>query len=177
MPHASSVPGVMHACGHDGHVVIALAAASVCTRMSDIDGTIHFIFQPAEEAGGGGRRMIEDGLFRLFPCDNVYALHNWPSLPLGTCVARDDAMMAATARLEITITGRGCHGAMPHEGTDCHLAVCQLVSALQSIVSRNVSPTRAAVVSITQISGGYFQRHSGCQRHSRHRSMVRRSRW
>lgn len=154
VPHASSAQGIMHACGHDGHVAMALAAARVCAGLSNLDGTVHFIFQPAEEGAGGARRMINDGLFRLFPCDAVYALHNWPALPLGTCVARDGAMMAAFAAFEIVVSGRGCHGAMPHEGSDAVLAACQLVCALQSIVSRNIDPLRAAVVSATQIRAG-----------------------
>lgn len=152
--YASSTAGVMHACGHDGHVAIALAAARVCAKLADLDGTVHFIFQPAEENEGGARRMVEDGLFRLFPCDSVYALHNWPALPLGVCVARDGAMMAALAVFEITITGRGGHGAMPHRSTDPIIAACQLVTALQSIVSRNLDPQDAAVVSATQITAG-----------------------
>lgn len=152
--HASRSSGIMHACGHDGHVAIALAAACACAGMPDLDGTVHFIFQPAEEAEGGARRMIEEGLFRLFPCEAVYALHNWPTLPLGTCVVRDAAMMAAMGIFEIVIAGHGCHGAMPHEGSDSILAGCQLVSALQSIVSRNVDPLEASVVSVTQIRAG-----------------------
>jgi amidohydrolase len=154
VPYASATPGVMHACGHDGHVAVLLAAAAVCARVSDLDGTVHFIFQPAEENEGGGRRMVEEGLFRLFPCDAVYALHNWPALPLGTYVARDGPMLAAFATFEIVMTGRGCHGALPHEGTDSILACCQLVSALQSIASRNIDPRQAAVVSVTQINAG-----------------------
>jgi hippurate hydrolase len=152
--HLSSVAGVMHACGHDGHVAMALAAACACARRSDIDGTVHFIFQPAEEGQAGARRMIDEGLFRLFPCDAVYALHNWPALPVGACVARDGAMMAANAVFEILIRGRGCHGAMPHEGTDSIVAGCQLVCALQSVVSRNIDPQMAAVISATQIHAG-----------------------
>ncbi len=152
--HASSNSGVMHACGHDGHTAIALAAARVCASLPDLDGSVHFIFQPAEENEGGGRRMVEEGLFKLFPCDRVYALHNWPALPLGTCVARDGAMMAALGTFEIRIRGKGCHGAMPHEGTDAILTTAQLVSALQSIVSRNVDPQQPAVVSVTQIQAG-----------------------
>lgn len=154
LPYASKVPGVMHACGHDGHVAIALAAAAACARMPQLDGTVHFIFQPAEENEGGARRMVEEGLFRLFPCESIYALHNWPALPLGSCVARDGAMMAALATFEVTITGQGCHGAMPDEGVDCIVAAGQLVTALQSIVSRNVSAARSAVVSVTQMRAG-----------------------
>jgi amidohydrolase len=152
--HVSCKPGVMHACGHDGHVAIALAAAQICSKLPDLDGTVHFIFQPAEENQGGGRRMVEEGLFRQFPCDRVYALHNWPSLPLGKCVARDGAMMAAMGVFEVEISGRGCHGAMPHEGTDAILAASHLVCALQSIVSRNVDPLSGSVVSVTQFNGG-----------------------
>ena len=152
--HLSSVPGVMHACGHDGHTAIALAAACVCATLPDLDGTVHFIFQPAEENEGGGRRMVEEGLFKSFPCDSVYALHNWPGLPVGTCVARDGPMMAAFGTFEINIRGRGSHGAMPHAGTDPIIAAAQIVSALQSIVSRNVDPLQSAVVSVTQIRSG-----------------------
>jgi hippurate hydrolase len=154
VPHTSSTRGIMHACGHDGHVAMALAAARVCARLPDLDGTVHFIFQPAEEGECGARRMIEEGLFRLFPCDAVYALHNWPALPLGSCVARDGAMLAASAVFEVVISGRGCHGAMPHEGTDSILAGCQLVSSLQSIASRNIDPLEASVVSVTQVHAG-----------------------
>ena len=153
-PHVSSVAGVMHACGHDGHTAIALAAARICSGLADLDGTVHFIFQPAEENEGGGRRMVEEGLFESFPCDRIFALHNWPGLPVGTCVARDGPMMAAFGTFEIVIRGRGAHGAMPHAGTDPIVAAAQMVSALQSIVSRNVDPLRSAVVSVTQIRGG-----------------------
>jgi amidohydrolase len=153
-PYVSSVAGVMHACGHDGHTAMALAAARICASLPDLDGTVHFIFQPAEENEGGGRRMVEEGLFKTFPCDNVYALHNWPGLPVGTCAARDGPMMAAFGTFEVGVRGRGAHGAMPHAGTDCILAAAQIVSALQSIVSRNVDPLQSAVVSVTQIRGG-----------------------
>ena len=152
--HASHTTGVMHGCGHDGHVAMALAAARVCVALPSLDGTVRFIFQPAEEIEGGARRMVEEGLFRLFPCDSVYALHNWPALPLGTCVARDGPALAAVGTFEITVTGRGCHGALPHEGTDALLAGCELVTALPSIASRDIDPRQTAILSATQIQAG-----------------------
>jgi amidohydrolase len=154
VPYVSEVPHRMHACGHDGHVAIALAAARACAAMTDLDGTVHFIFQPAEENEKGAQRMLEDGLFTHFPCDSIYALHNWPALPVGVCVALDGPVMAALGLFEIVISGLGCHGAMPHEGTDVLVAGCQMVSALQTIVSRNVDPRRAAVLSVTQLRAG-----------------------
>lgn len=153
LAYASSVPGVMHACGHDGHVSMALAAARAVSHL-DFDGTVHFIFQPAEENEGGARLMIEDGLFRSHTMDQVFGMHNWPALPVGTVVARSDQMMAAFATFEITVKGRGSHGAMPHEGADPLVAASQIVGVLQTIASRNVSPLQSAVVSVTQIHGG-----------------------
>ena len=152
--HASIIPGAMHACGHDGHVVGALTAARVCARLENLDGTVHFIFQPAEEAEGGARKMVEGGLFQQFPCDRIFAFHNWPTLPLGSCVARDGAMMAALATFEIVVGGRGAHGAMPHYSHDPVVAASHVICALQSLVSRNVDPLQSAVVSVTQVKGG-----------------------
>lgn len=152
--HASTNPGVMHACGHDGHVAMLLAAARLAAARDDLDGALHVIFQPAEEVEGGAREMIADGLFRDIAPDAVYGMHNWPGLRPGKAVALDGPMMAAFATFEIGVTGRGAHGAMPHEGADAVLAAGQLVSALQAISARNVSPMRAAVVSVTQIHGG-----------------------
>lgn len=154
VPHTSTTQGIMHACGHDGHVAMALAAAQACARLPGLNGTVHFIFQPAEEGECGARRMIEGGLFREFPCDAVYAIHNQPALPLGTCVVRDGVMLAASAVFEVEITGRGCHGGRPHQGTDPVIAACQLVSSLQSIVSRNIDPLESSVVSVTQVHAG-----------------------
>lgn len=151
--YASENLGKMHACGHDGHVSMALAAAKAVSKL-EFDGTVNFIFQPAEENEGGGREMVREGLFTDFPVDAVYGLHNWPALDVGTCVARNDAMMAAFGTFEIELIGEGAHGAMPHEGADPVVAAAQLVTALQTIASRNVSPLESAVVSVTQMHGG-----------------------
>ncbi|WP_420382746.1 M20 aminoacylase family protein [Novosphingobium sp.] len=154
LPWASRTPGSFHGCGHDGHVAMLLGAAQVMAKARDISGTVNFIFQPAEEGGGGARVMIEDGLFDRFPCDRVYALHNWPSLPAGTIATRAGPIMGAADKFRIVVTGRGGHAALPHETTDAVLAAAHLVQQLNTIVSRNVASSSAAVLSVTMIHGG-----------------------
>jgi len=152
--HISRFPGVHHGCGHDGHTAMLLGAARQLARTRDFDGTIHFIFQPAEEGRGGARVMVEQGLFERFPCDAVYALHNWPDLPLGMAQTRAGPIMAAADRFEILVRGRGGHAAQPHRTPDAVLAASELVAQLHTIVSRRIPPTCNAVLSVTRISGG-----------------------
>lgn len=150
----SSKPGVMHACGHDGHTAILLAAARQLAVTRQFSGTVHFIFQPAEENLGGARKMVEEGLFTRFPMDAVYAMHNWPGLPLGSLAVNAGAMMASLDAFEITLSGKSCHAAMPESGADPMVVAAELILALQTIPSRRLSPLSSAVVSVTQIQGG-----------------------
>ncbi|MEN4911170.1 M20 aminoacylase family protein [Erwinia amylovora] len=152
--HRSTRPGVMHACGHDGHTAILLAAAKHLSRTRRFSGSVHFVFQPAEENLGGARRMVEEGLFTLFPMEAIYGMHNWPGLAAGDVAVNEGTMMASLDSFEITLRGRSCHAAMPENGADPVVAAAQLILALQTIPSRRLSPLASAVVSITQINGG-----------------------
>jgi hippurate hydrolase len=154
VPYASTANGVMHACGHDGHTAMLLGAAKILSQDTHFDGTVNFIFQPAEENEGGGMRMIETGLFARFPVDAIYAVHNWPGLPLGEIHTRVGPMMAAVDGFEIRFTGTGAHVAMPHLGDDPILAAGAFAGSVQRVVSRSVDPLTPLVVSITQIHGG-----------------------
>lgn len=154
LPYASRNPGIFHGCGHDGHVAMLLGAAQHLARARRFDGTVHFIFQPAEEGLAGARAMVEDGLFDRFPCDRVFAMHNWPDLPAGTLATRPGPIMGAADKFEIVIEGRGGHAAIPHNTPDAILAASDLVMQLNTIVSRRIPPTASAVLSVTQIEGG-----------------------
>lgn len=153
-PHHSKHPGKMHACGHDGHTAILLGAARHLAANPDFDGTVVFIFQPAEESEGGAAVMIEDGLFQQFPVDAVFGLHNWPGIPVGEMMAMPGPVMAGTCGFEMHVRGHGCHAAMPHQGIDAIVTGAQLVQALQTVVSRTLHPCDAAVVSVTQFHAG-----------------------
>ena len=153
-PHHSRHAGKMHACGHDGHTAILLGAARYLADQPDFDGTVVFIFQPAEESEAGAAVMIEDGLFERFPVDAVFGLHNWPGVAVGEMVVMPGPVMAGTCTFEISVRGHGCHAAMPHQGVDAIVAGAQLVQALQTVVSRTLHPCDSAVVSVTQFHGG-----------------------
>ncbi|MEI2263967.1 M20 aminoacylase family protein [Erwinia sp. CGal63] len=153
-PWRSQQAGCSHACGHDGHIVMLLGAAQALARAENFDGTVVFIFQPAEEGLAGAQAMLDDGLLQRFPCDAVYAVHNWPELPLGSAQTRPGAIMAAADRFDITVKGGGGHAAQPHLSPDTLLATSELVVQLNTIVARAVDPCEAALLTVTRVQGG-----------------------
>jgi len=154
LPWASKISGKMHACGHDGHTTTLLATAKYLNETKNYNGSVHLIFQPAEEGGRGAHKMIEEGLFERFPCDAIYAFHNWPSLPKGQIAMRPGPMLASSDGFIIDIAAQGGHAAMPHQTRDPVLIASQLASALQTLISRETDPLKSAVLSVTNLDAG-----------------------
>lgn len=155
LPWQSRTPGCFHGCGHDGHTAMLIGAAQALAQEPRFSGTLHVIFQPAEEGLGGARHMIEDGLFDRFPCDRIYALHNWPDLPAGTIATRAGPIMGAADKFRIELEGKGGHAAIPQDTPDAILAAAAVVQQLNTIVARDVPPSAYAVLSVTEIAGGH----------------------
>jgi hippurate hydrolase len=154
VPHASVHPGISHACGHDGHTTMLLCAARYLAQTRRFNGRVNLIFQPAEEGLAGAQAMIEDGLFERFPCAEIYALHNWPSLAAGTIATRAGPIMAAADRFEINVSGNGGHAAQPHLSSDTILCAAQIITGANTLVARRIDPHAAAVLSVTRVHGG-----------------------